>query len=125
MKHHQTRFLTQKPAKVVLSSMEVVAQSMGFKTHIRNFKVRKQASFLNNNGHLKLNHLGSLVLFSFPQVLCCNIREEFLRLVLFCVCMSQMRVEGLSANKTSHFSVILEASLHLSKVVSICVTLFV
>ncbi|CAN4092281.1 unnamed protein product [Withania somnifera] len=57
MKHHQTRFLTQKPAKVVLSSMEVVAQSMGFKTHIRNFK---------------------------------------------------MRVEGLAANKTSHFSVILE-----------------
>ncbi|XP_055833913.1 CBL-interacting serine/threonine-protein kinase 8 isoform X1 [Solanum dulcamara] len=57
MKHHQTRFLTQKPAKVVLSSMEVVAQSMGFKTHIRNFK---------------------------------------------------MRVEGLSVNKTSHFSVILE-----------------
>ncbi|XP_060667621.1 CBL-interacting serine/threonine-protein kinase 8-like isoform X1 [Ziziphus jujuba] len=47
----------QKPAKVVLSSMEVVAQSMGFKTHIRNYK---------------------------------------------------MRVEGLSANKTSHFSVILE-----------------
>ncbi|PHT50884.1 CBL-interacting serine/threonine-protein kinase 8 [Capsicum baccatum] len=39
MKHHQTRFLTQKPAKVVLSSMEVAAQSMGFKTHIRNFKV--------------------------------------------------------------------------------------
>ncbi|XP_016456216.1 CBL-interacting serine/threonine-protein kinase 8-like isoform X3 [Nicotiana tabacum] len=57
MKQHQTRFLTQKPAKVVLSSMEVVAQSMGFKTHIRNFK---------------------------------------------------MRVEGLSSNKTSHFSVILE-----------------
>nr|UFP37827.1 CIPK12 [Lonicera japonica] len=54
---HQTRFVSQKPAKVVLSSMEVVAQSMGFKTHIRNFK---------------------------------------------------MRVEGLSANKTSHFSVILE-----------------
>jgi 5'-AMP-activated protein kinase catalytic alpha subunit len=54
---HQTRFASQKPAKVVLSSMEVVAQSMGFKTHIRNFK---------------------------------------------------MRVEGLAANKTSHFSVILE-----------------
>ena len=36
---HQTRFVTQKPAKVVLTSMEVVAQSMGFKTHIRNFKV--------------------------------------------------------------------------------------
>lgn len=53
----QTRFVSQKPAKVVLSSMEVVAQSMGFKTHIRNFK---------------------------------------------------MRIEGLSANKTSHFSAMLE-----------------
>lgn len=37
---YQTRFITQKPAKVVLSSMEVVAQSMGFKTHIRNYKMR-------------------------------------------------------------------------------------
>ncbi|CAK9134974.1 unnamed protein product [Ilex paraguariensis] len=54
---HQTRFVSQKSANVVLSSMEVVAQSMGFKTHIRNYK---------------------------------------------------MRVEGLSANKTSHFSIILE-----------------
>ncbi|KAK4778589.1 hypothetical protein SAY86_006117 [Trapa natans] len=54
---YQTRFVSQKPAKVALSSMEVVAQSMGFKTHIRNYK---------------------------------------------------MRVEGLSASKTSHFSVILE-----------------
>lgn len=36
---YQTRFVSQKPAKVVLSSMEVVAQSMGFKTHIRNYKV--------------------------------------------------------------------------------------
>ncbi|KAK6130543.1 hypothetical protein DH2020_035724 [Rehmannia glutinosa] len=54
---HQTRFVSQKPAKVVLSTMEVVAQSMGFKTHIRNYK---------------------------------------------------MRVEGLSANRTSHFSVIME-----------------
>ncbi|CAI9266403.1 unnamed protein product [Lactuca saligna] len=54
---HITRFVSQKPAKIVLSSMEVVAQSMGFKTHIRNYK---------------------------------------------------MRVEGLSASKKSHFSVILE-----------------
>ncbi|CAJ1973974.1 unnamed protein product [Sphenostylis stenocarpa] len=54
---YQTRFITQKPAKVVLSSMEVVAQSMGYKTHIRNYK---------------------------------------------------MRVEGVSANKASYFSVILE-----------------
>ncbi|KAF5462027.1 hypothetical protein F2P56_018069 [Juglans regia] len=56
MKHH-TRFVSQKPAKVVLSSMEVVAQSMGFKT-------RK--------------------------------------------CACKMRVESLSANKKSQFSVILE-----------------
>ncbi|KAF8404758.1 hypothetical protein HHK36_009647 [Tetracentron sinense] len=55
--NHQTRFVSQKPANLVLSSMEVVAQSMGFKTHIRNYK---------------------------------------------------MRVEGLSANKTAQFSVILE-----------------
>ncbi|XP_076902821.1 CBL-interacting serine/threonine-protein kinase 8-like isoform X1 [Bidens hawaiensis] len=54
---HITRFVSQKPANIVLSSMEVVSQSMGFKTHIRNYK---------------------------------------------------MRVEGLSASKTSHFSVILE-----------------
>ncbi|CAN6482279.1 unnamed protein product [Victoria cruziana] len=54
---HQTRFVTQKLPQVVLSSMEIVAQSMGFKTHIRNFK---------------------------------------------------MRIEGLSANKVSRFSVILE-----------------
>ncbi|MBA0775368.1 hypothetical protein Gotri_010520 [Gossypium trilobum] len=54
---HQTRFVSRKPARVVLSSMEVVAQSMGYKTHIRNYK---------------------------------------------------MRVEGLSTNKTSHFSIILE-----------------
>ncbi|XP_021888095.1 CBL-interacting serine/threonine-protein kinase 8, partial [Carica papaya] len=37
---YQTRFITRKPAKVALSSMEVVAQSMGFKTHIRNYKMR-------------------------------------------------------------------------------------
>ncbi|XP_050214721.1 CBL-interacting serine/threonine-protein kinase 8 isoform X2 [Mercurialis annua] len=54
---YQTRFVSRKPARVVLSSMEVVAQSMGYKTHIRNYK---------------------------------------------------MRVEGLSANKTSLFSVFVE-----------------
>ncbi|ESW13296.1 hypothetical protein PHAVU_008G184400 [Phaseolus vulgaris] len=54
---YETRFISQKPPKVVLSSMEVVAQSMGFKTHIRNYK---------------------------------------------------MRIEGISANKASYFSVILE-----------------
>ncbi|RDX80811.1 CBL-interacting serine/threonine-protein kinase 8, partial [Mucuna pruriens] len=54
---YQTRFISQKPPNVVLSSMEVVAQSMGFKTHIRNYK---------------------------------------------------MRIEGISANKASYFSVMLE-----------------
>ncbi|EEE54746.1 hypothetical protein OsJ_02106 [Oryza sativa Japonica Group] len=34
----QNRFLSRKPAKVIMSSMEVVAQSMGYKTHIRNYK---------------------------------------------------------------------------------------
>lgn len=36
----QNRFLSRKPAKVIMSSMEVVAQSMGYKTHIRNYKVK-------------------------------------------------------------------------------------
>ncbi|CAA6667538.1 unnamed protein product [Spirodela intermedia] len=39
VKNH-TRFVSQQPAKVVVSTMEVVAQSMGFKTHIRNYKMR-------------------------------------------------------------------------------------
>ncbi|PHU20562.1 CBL-interacting serine/threonine-protein kinase 8 [Capsicum chinense] len=54
MKHHQTRFLTQKPAKVVLSSMEVAAQSMGFKTHIRNFKMRVEGLSANKTSHFSL-----------------------------------------------------------------------
>ncbi|KAI9097428.1 hypothetical protein K1719_025199 [Acacia pycnantha] len=44
---HQTRFISQKPAKVVLSSMEVVAQSMGLKTHIRNYKMRVEGMAAN------------------------------------------------------------------------------
>ncbi|KAK4359169.1 hypothetical protein RND71_021398 [Anisodus tanguticus] len=54
LKHHQTRFLTQKPAKVVLSSMEVVAQSMGFKTHIRNFKMRVEGLSANKTSHFSV-----------------------------------------------------------------------
>lgn len=38
---YQTQFVSHKPAKVVLSSMEIMAQSMVFKTHIRNYKVKK------------------------------------------------------------------------------------
>ncbi|KAK4274208.1 hypothetical protein QN277_017470 [Acacia crassicarpa] len=44
---YQTRFISQKPAKVVLSSMEVVAQSMGLKTHIRNYKMRVEGMAAN------------------------------------------------------------------------------
>lgn len=86
MKHHQTRFLTQKPAKVVLSSMEVVAQSMGFKTHIRNFKVDTHL-FLLIMGISSLITWVHLVFFLFFQVLSCNFLGQFLRLVLISACM--------------------------------------
>lgn len=49
---HQTRFVSQKPAKVVLSSMEVVAQSMGFKTHIRNYKMRIEGLSAEKTGNI-------------------------------------------------------------------------
>lgn len=51
---YQTRFVSQKPAKVVLSSMEVIAQSMGFKTHIRNFKMRVEGLSADKNGHFSV-----------------------------------------------------------------------
>ncbi|KAJ0086413.1 hypothetical protein Patl1_08712 [Pistacia atlantica] len=54
---HQTRFVSQKPAKVVLSSMEVVAQSMGFKTHIRNYKMRVEG-LSGKQDRSFLSHLG-------------------------------------------------------------------
>ncbi|KAI3972313.1 hypothetical protein MKW92_035218 [Papaver armeniacum] len=47
---HRTRFLTAKPAKIVLSSMEVVAQSMGYKTHVRNYKMRMEGLSANKTG---------------------------------------------------------------------------
>ncbi|KAI8013401.1 CBL-interacting serine/threonine-protein kinase 8, partial [Camellia lanceoleosa] len=45
--NHQTRFVSQKPAKVVLLSMEVVAQLIGFKTHIHNYKIRVEGLSAN------------------------------------------------------------------------------
>ncbi|XP_042443556.1 CBL-interacting protein kinase 8-like isoform X1 [Zingiber officinale] len=51
---HITRFLSRKSAKVVLSSMEVVAQSMGFKTHIRNYKMRVEGLTENRTAHLSV-----------------------------------------------------------------------
>uniref|UniRef100_A0A0A9AZM8 non-specific serine/threonine protein kinase n=1 Tax=Arundo donax TaxID=35708 RepID=A0A0A9AZM8_ARUDO len=50
----QNRFLSRKPAKVILSSMEVVAQSMGFKTHIRNYKMRVEGPNANKTSHLSI-----------------------------------------------------------------------
>ncbi|RVW65702.1 CBL-interacting serine/threonine-protein kinase 8 [Vitis vinifera] len=51
---HQTRFVSQKPPRVVLSSMEVVAQSMGFKTHIRNYKMRVEGISANKMEHFSV-----------------------------------------------------------------------
>ncbi|KFK26444.1 hypothetical protein AALP_AA8G249200 [Arabis alpina] len=51
---HQTRFITHKPANVVLSSMEVVAQSMGFKTHIRNYKMRVEGLYGNKTSRFSV-----------------------------------------------------------------------
>ncbi|CAL9084915.1 unnamed protein product [Musa textilis] len=51
---HDTRFLSRKSARVVLSSMEVVAQSMGFKTHIRNYKMRVEGLTANKAAHLSI-----------------------------------------------------------------------
>jgi len=35
----QTRFVSRKPAKVIISSIEAVAESMVLKVHSRNYKV--------------------------------------------------------------------------------------
>lgn len=35
----QTRFVSLKPAKVILSTIEAVAESMGFRVHTRHYKV--------------------------------------------------------------------------------------
>ncbi|KAK9930142.1 hypothetical protein M0R45_027196 [Rubus argutus] len=51
---YQTRFVSQKPAKVVLSSMEVAAQSMGFKTHIRNYKMRVEGLSSSKTSHFSI-----------------------------------------------------------------------
>ncbi|XP_010519151.1 PREDICTED: CBL-interacting serine/threonine-protein kinase 8 [Tarenaya hassleriana] len=51
---YQTRFVSHKPANVVLSSMEVVAQSMGFKTHIRNYKMRVEGLSMRKTSHFSV-----------------------------------------------------------------------
>ncbi|KAL5125007.1 CBL-interacting serine/threonine-protein kinase 8 [Glycine soja] len=51
---YETRFISQKPPKVILSSMEVVAQSMGFKTHIRNYKMRIESISTNKASYFSV-----------------------------------------------------------------------
>lgn len=47
----QTRFVSREPAKVVISSVEAVAESMGLKVNTRNFKVSNKFKNNNNNPH--------------------------------------------------------------------------
>ncbi|KAF8034457.1 hypothetical protein BT93_C0691 [Corymbia citriodora subsp. variegata] len=46
----QTRFVSRKPAKVIISSIEAVAGSMGLKVHTRNFKTRLEGLSANRAG---------------------------------------------------------------------------
>lgn len=51
---HQTRFLSKIPAKVLLSSIDVVAQSMGSKTHIHNYKMRVEGVSSDRSSHISV-----------------------------------------------------------------------
>ncbi|KAH7650628.1 Non-specific serine/threonine protein kinase protein [Dioscorea alata] len=46
----QTRFVSRKPAKSITSTIEVVAKSMGFKVHSRNYKMRLEGVSTNKMG---------------------------------------------------------------------------
>ncbi|KAJ4708252.1 Non-specific serine/threonine protein kinase [Melia azedarach] len=46
----QTRFVSRQPAKVIVSSIEAVAESMGLKVHTRNFKTRLEGVSANKAG---------------------------------------------------------------------------
>ncbi|XP_061992217.1 CBL-interacting serine/threonine-protein kinase 24-like [Rosa rugosa] len=46
----QTRFVSRKPAKVIISNVEAVAESMGLKVHTRNFKTRLEGISANKAG---------------------------------------------------------------------------
>lgn len=46
----QTRFVSRKPAKVIISSSEAVAESMGLKVHSRNYKMRIERVSSNKVG---------------------------------------------------------------------------
>jgi len=43
----QTRFVSRKPAKTIVATIEVVAESMGFKVHSQNYKLRLEGTSYN------------------------------------------------------------------------------
>ncbi|XP_072958858.1 CBL-interacting protein kinase 24-like [Typha angustifolia] len=46
----QTRFVSRKPAKTVIATIEAVAESMGLKVHSQNYKMRLEGVSLNKMG---------------------------------------------------------------------------
>ncbi|XP_057830454.2 CBL-interacting protein kinase 24 isoform X2 [Cryptomeria japonica] len=50
----QTRFISEKPAKVILAKLESAAESMEFKVHICNYKMRIEGLTLNKTGHISV-----------------------------------------------------------------------
>jgi len=43
----QTRFVSRKPAKTIVATIEVVAESMGLKVHSQNYKLRLEGTSYN------------------------------------------------------------------------------
>lgn len=48
--NRQTRFVSRKPAHVIISNVEAVAESMGLKVHTRNYKTRLEGISANRTG---------------------------------------------------------------------------
>ncbi|KAL8129587.1 hypothetical protein V2J09_018742 [Rumex salicifolius] len=47
----QTRFVSREPARIIISTVETVAESMNLKVHTRNYKTRIEGKY-NKGGHL-------------------------------------------------------------------------
>ncbi|KAK9149634.1 hypothetical protein Scep_008391 [Stephania cephalantha] len=47
----QTRFVSQEPAKTIVSTIEAVAESMGFKVHSQKYKMRLEGVSANKAGY--------------------------------------------------------------------------
>ncbi|KAF8393212.1 hypothetical protein HHK36_021453 [Tetracentron sinense] len=74
----QTRFVSRKPAKIIISNIETVAESMSLKVHTRNYK--------------ELENRWSESCTAVEELRLCN----------------KMRLEGISSNMTGQFAVVLE-----------------